>query len=56
MGIELLVKFLIECLLCTVAFMLMVEPTPARPLIRIVLAGVLVAMAITFVPLIPFGR
>lgn len=55
MGIEVLVKFLIIWLFCAVAFAV-AEPASPPPYGRIVLAGVIVAMAIVFVPMIPMVR
>lgn len=52
---ELIVKFLIIWLFCTVAFAV-AEPTAPPPYGRILLAGVLIAMAICFVPMIPFNH
>jgi hypothetical protein len=54
MGLEVLVKFVIICIFCVVALMLAYPPTPAPDRLRTVAAGILLAIAIVFVPLIPF--
>ncbi len=49
---DVLVKFLIIWLFASVAFAV-AEPATPPPYGRVVLAGVLIAMAIVFVPMIP---
>ena len=49
------VKFFIEWLLCTVAFAVHVQPPTTMDVIKCVVAGVLVAIAIAFVPAVSLG-
>lgn len=50
------IKFIIEWLLCSVAFAIGGrEPSDTMSVIKCIVAGVLVAIAIAFVPAIPFS-
>lgn len=47
--------FIIDWLLCSVAFAVCHEPPSTMGVIKVVVAGVLVAIAISLVPTISFG-